>query len=232
MSTSLFLVGWMLTRLVLINDRPLGTPTLLAVAALQVAVSLVAFGLTPVSAGAALVALLLLVGHERWFSNQLLASRLGSTVIMFALLLTADAVGAVRGEALLISGARWHDLLWLAVGFLLVANEVNFAIRLLFRVFDLEPRRGHGADADPGNLDEREYNAGRVIGILERWLIYSVLAVSNEYAVIALIVAAKGFARFRQLDEREFAEYVLVGTLASTLFTIWVAKGIRLVLAA
>jgi len=86
-------------------------------------------------------------------------------------------------------------------------------------------------DEASGGLDEREYNAGRVIGILERWLIYSVLVVSNEYAVIALIIAAKGFTRFRQLDQREFAEYVLVGTLASTLFTIWVALGIRFLVA-
>lgn len=77
------------------------------------------------------------------------------------------------------------------------------------------------------DLDERAYNAGRVIGILERWLMYSVLVVSDEYAVNALVVAAKGFARFRQLDQREFAEYVLIGTLASTLLTIWVARGIR-----
>ncbi|MBK81962.1 MAG: hypothetical protein CMQ43_13725 [Gammaproteobacteria bacterium] len=66
------------------------------------------------------------------------------------------------------------------------------------------------------------------MGILERWLMYSVLVVSDEYAVIAVVVAAKGFARFRQLDQREFAEYVLIGTLASTLFTIWVARAIRL----
>lgn len=230
MTILLFLVGWLLTRLALISDRPLGTPALLAVAALQVAVSVVAFGLTTLAAGAALLALLLLAGHERWLSHRLLAARLGSAVIMITLALAADAGGAAADhQALLTPGPRWHQVLWLALGFLLVANEVNFVIRLLFRVFDLEPRQQSGADSSR-DLDVREYNAGRVIGILERWLIYSVLVVSHEYAVIALVVAAKGFARFRQLDEREFAEYVLIGTLASTLLTIWVAQAIRVYL--
>lgn len=42
--------------------------------------------------------------------------------------------------------------------------------------------------------------------------------------VIALIIAAKGFARFRQMEERAFAEYVLIGTLSSMLLTILVAQ--------
>ncbi|TGG96050.1 hypothetical protein E4656_01745 [Natronospirillum operosum] len=72
-------------------------------------------------------------------------------------------------------------------------------------------------------MDADEYKAGRVIGILERWIIYLVLVVSQNYNIIALIIAAKGFARFRQMDERPFAEYVLIGTLLSTLLTILVA---------
>lgn len=42
---------------------------------------------------------------------------------------------------------------------------------------------------------------------------------SAALAALAAL-AAKGFARFRELDQIEFAEYVLIGTLASTLFTI------------
>lgn len=77
-----------------------------------------------------------------------------------------------------------------------------------------------------GELDQREYNAGRVIGILERWLMYSVIVTSQNYNVIAIIIAAKGIARFRELDRREFAEYVLIGTLASTLLTIVVGEAV------
>ncbi|PAV25505.1 hypothetical protein CF392_10725 [Tamilnaduibacter salinus] len=82
------------------------------------------------------------------------------------------------------------------------------------------------SDEQPRTVDDREYNAGRVIGMLERWLIYLVVVFAQNYNVIALILAAKGFARFRQLEEREFAEYVLIGTLASILLTIVIGQGI------
>ena len=56
---------------------------------------------------------------------------------------------------------------------------------------------------------------------------YAVIVATAEYSAVAFILAAKGVARFKQLEEREFAEYVLVGTLASTLLTILVAGVIR-----
>ncbi|OZG71199.1 hypothetical protein BTA51_22350 [Hahella sp. CCB-MM4] len=71
--------------------------------------------------------------------------------------------------------------------------------------------------------DDQEYNAGRIIGILERWIIMVVILVTNQLSVVAFIMAAKSFARFKQLDEKVFAEYVLVGTLLSTFLTLVVA---------
>lgn len=127
---------------------------------------------------------------------------------------------------------RVETALWVLMGLLLLANEVNLLIRALFHHFQLEPTQAveqESADtAQEANsekqIDQREYNAGRIIGILERWLMYSVIVVSQNYNVIAFILAAKGFARFRQLEERAFAEYVLIGTLASTLFTVVVSE--------
>jgi hypothetical protein len=55
---------------------------------------------------------------------------------------------------------------------------------------------------------------GATIGVLERLLIVGFLLVSAE-AAIGLVVAAKTIARFRQLDDRDFAEYYLLGTLGS-----------------
>jgi hypothetical protein len=45
-------------------------------------------------------------------------------------------------------------------------------------------------------------------------LIVTFILVGAESA-IGLVVAAKTIARFRQLDDRDFAEYYLLGTLAS-----------------
>ena len=55
---------------------------------------------------------------------------------------------------------------------------------------------------------------GATIGVIERLLIVTFVLVGAESA-IGLVVAAKTIARFRQLDDRDFAEYYLLGTLAS-----------------
>lgn len=114
---------------------------------------------------------------------------------------------------------------WLAFnsvlfGALFLTNEVNLLIRYGFYRLKLEPRQGEQED---GETDRNEYNAGRVIGILERYLMYTVILTSNSYSAIGFIIAAKGIARFKQMEQRHFAEYVLVGTLASTMSAIAIA---------
>jgi hypothetical protein len=65
----------------------------------------------------------------------------------------------------------------------------------------------HPPPAPPGRV-------GEAIGILERLLIVTFVLVGAE-ATIGLVIAAKTLARFKQLDDRDFAEYYLLGTLAS-----------------
>lgn len=66
-------------------------------------------------------------------------------------------------------------------------------------------------------------NVGRAIGIFERLLV-AMLIVAQAEAAVALVVGVKTIARFRQLDDRAFAEYYLLGTLASV--SIAVASGL------
>ena len=58
--------------------------------------------------------------------------------------------------------------------------------------------------------------------MLER-LIVCVLVLTGQAAAIGLVVAAKTLARFRQLDDRRFAEYYLIGTLASVTLALTTA---------
>lgn len=55
---------------------------------------------------------------------------------------------------------------------------------------------------------------GRIIGYIERLLVIS-LTMVGAYSSIAFIIAAKSIARFKQLDDRNWAEYFLLGTLIS-----------------
>ena len=63
-------------------------------------------------------------------------------------------------------------------------------------------------------VDAVEINRGRWIGNLERILTLAMVA-EHSYAAIAFLMAAKGFIRSKDLENREWAEYFLLGTLAS-----------------
>ena len=58
--------------------------------------------------------------------------------------------------------------------------------------------------------------AGRLIGILERMAMLTLVAL-GEWSALGFILAAKSVARFKELEDREFAEAYLVGTLTSFL---------------
>ena len=55
---------------------------------------------------------------------------------------------------------------------------------------------------------------GATIGALERLLIVGFILVGLD-AAVGFVIAVKTIARFKQLDDRGFAEYYLLGTLAS-----------------
>jgi hypothetical protein len=136
-------------------------------------------------------------------------------------------IKSVLSESILFNSLNEIDLLKsniLIFGLLLLLNEVNFIIRYFFDLFSLVPKINVSEPVSA--IDQREYNAGRVIGMLERILIYFFLLM-GEFAAIGFIIAAKGFTRFKELDKREFAEYVLIGTLISSLFAIVVALFIK-----
>ncbi len=68
---------------------------------------------------------------------------------------------------------------------------------------------------------------GRLIGILERLLALTLVLVA-QWGALGLLVAAKSIARFKELDEQEFSEYYLIGTLTSLL--VAVSTGVIIVL--
>jgi hypothetical protein len=75
-------------------------------------------------------------------------------------------------------------------------------------------------------IDELEYARGRVIGALERILLV-VLTVGGHYEALGFLAAAKGLIRSNQLKQHDYAEYFLVGTLASTLVAVGIGLLIR-----
>ncbi|OLC06627.1 MAG: hypothetical protein AUH42_05340 [Gemmatimonadetes bacterium 13_1_40CM_70_11] len=70
---------------------------------------------------------------------------------------------------------------------------------------------------------------GRAIGVLERALTLTFVLL-GQYGAVGLIIAAKSGARFKALEDREFAEYFLIGTLASLLLALLGGLGMKLLL--
>lgn len=72
----------------------------------------------------------------------------------------------------------------------------------------------------PSESGERiTLRAGRVIGVLERLLIFLGL-VASSWEILAGVVALKTVARYGELDKQDKAEYFLIGSLASILWAV------------
>lgn len=133
-----------------------------------------------------------------------------------------------------VSEANMHAFLVYLLGIWIATVEVNGPIALFLKTTRLMPQPPSKFSAAPPAGSEKapepvggtppgggdasdvvgEPARGRVIGIMERGIVF-VLVLTNNLSALGLVLAAKGFARFRQLDDRDFAEYVLIGTLLS-----------------
>ena len=145
------------------------------------------------------------------------ASALTLTIILAwlgARLVRPTHAGYWWGRIMLLAAAYWYTCAGGAV--------------LVRRVLDLVPVAE--APATEGIVvPPQELSRGRLIGILERALALT-LVLADQYGALGLILAAKALARFRALDDRDFAEYVLIGTLASVLFALPIGMAVRLIL--
>ena len=135
--------------------------------------------------------------------------------------------------ATLIAFARWQPDLFtqspwpaiaapimaLTAGAILATRAGGFAVGLL-----MEPWTAEAPAGLPGG--------GRIIGQLERGLIF-ILILTGQSQGVGYLVAAKSVLRFGAVaNESKLSEYVIIGTLASVLWAIVVATGISILLSA
>lgn len=109
-------------------------------------------------------------------------------------------------------------------GLLMVLNEANIVLRYIMRLAGLDTLGTKGEE-----VDQKEYNTGRIIGLLERIFVF-LFVLLNQFAAIGFILAAKGVARFQDFKSRTFAEYVLIGTLLSALLAMVIAFAVKVFL--
>lgn len=89
------------------------------------------------------------------------------------------------------------------------------AVRITVGVFDIKIDEKSGSEG-----------VGAYIGVIERVIIASLVAL-QQYSAVGFVFAAKSIARFKRMEEsQEFAEYYLIGTLTS--FVIAILAGLAL----
>jgi hypothetical protein len=128
----------------------------------------------------------------------------------------------------------WNSILWKALIVIAGAALVTYLGGLLIDAL-LKPyqnqlnRKFRPNDLRP--VDGLE-NGGRVIGYLERLLIY-VFILSGQFAGVGFLVAAKSIFRFGELkdsENRKQAEYIIIGTFISFLVGIVVSLVVQALL--
>jgi hypothetical protein len=156
-----------------------------------------------------------------------------------------QGLGAFLGDqalhlTTLLALALWQPELWasgpfagltalpalmaLVSGALIATRGGSFAIGLLMAPFAAQIPAEHAPASLPG--------AGRLIGILERGLIFA-LVLFGQAGGVGLLIAAKSILRFGVVkDDRALSEYVIIGTLASVGWAILAAFATQMLLSA
>ena len=177
--------------------------TLLLHALLVAATAYAALGRIDIWEPLALVAAHILIDIVKTFA---LPARLWSFMTDQAAHLATLIALAVLAPGL-FDGGLWADLEWmpsamvLVAGLILAAPAGGYAIALLVKPLE--------SDAPKGLPD-----GGRLIGLLERGMIF-VLILVGQPAGIGFLIAAKSVLRFESAKSLNASEYVIIGTLAS-----------------
>jgi hypothetical protein len=173
----------------------------------------------------ALILLLFALGSS-WVPWRRTAFRspIGGLVLELITLTAAVAAALLAGRtAPGMPPVWWADVAFHAAGYWYALHGGVGVVRL---VLGLVPVRA-GAAAPGIAVSESELARGRIIGVLERAIVLTFVLL-GEFGALGLVIAAKALARARQLDNMDFAEYFLIGTLASLAHALLVGVGMTL----
>ncbi|PKD45098.1 hypothetical protein [Rhodohalobacter barkolensis] len=124
-----------------------------------------------------------------------------------------------------IVSLQWQTVLAILFGFLMILNEINLLIRYILEKLQLAPL----SNQHKKKIDEKQFRTGRVIGFLERIFVF-LFILMGQYTAIGFVLAAKGVVRYPEFGNRSFAEYILIGTLLSSLLAMGMAFFIKIFL--
>jgi len=139
----------------------------------------------------------------------------GVLILTSAAAISGGQIGPPQADCFLYSG-KVTAILGLLGATVFAFRGGTYIVRgVLDKAGAIELPRGAGADvAAHPQINTIELNRGRSIGNLERFLMVAAIGVGS-YQVLGFIIAAKGLIRSKEFNNRNFAEYFILGSLAS-----------------
>jgi hypothetical protein len=173
------------------------------------------------------------------FGAYLVESEIAANLL--CVLVTGLAIGMARIGALpagsVLRSGRCAAAACIVAGVVFVFRGGTNIVRGVLDKVQVAPRiKAEGTAGDvqagiqPGDtppaVDEPELNRGRSIGNLERLLMIMVIGLGS-YEALGFLIAAKGLIRAREFEDRNFAEYFILGSLASAAVALAVGIALR-----
>ena len=90
---------------------------------------------------------------------------------------------------------------------------------MIFKIIPETIEQANETNKVSEKIEKEGAKIGSWIGILEREIIL-ILGLMGQFGAIGFVLTAKSLARFKQLENKSFAEKYLVGTLLSAFISI------------
>jgi len=143
-------------------------------------------------------------------------------IILLAVICYAFKVPFAVGRYSLLKltgNAGIYKVIMILTAGLICAKPSSILIALIFKDMPVTIESADPEETEKKGAQEEIVKIGSWIGILEREIIL-VLGLLGQYSAIGFVLAAKSLARYKQLENKAFAEKYLVGTLMSALIAI------------
>lgn len=111
-----------------------------------------------------------------------------------------------------ISGKQLYNTLLITILYLICLSPTAVFIKKIFILFSFQRE-------EESEIRDDLVKSGYLIGVFER-IIILILGFNGQLAAIGFVLAAKSLARFNQLNDKNFAEKYLMGTLMSVIVAL------------
>lgn len=120
---------------------------------------------------------------------------------------------------LMINNVNIEMYLVFASAVLVCWKPAAIFVSLMFKIIPKTIEKAEQTNETIKNNESEGVKIGSWIGILEREIIL-VLGLMGQFGAIGFVLTAKSLARFKQLENKSFAEKYLIGTLLSAFIAI------------